>query len=86
MSRPTQVEVILDMLKRASDAGVTPHEALREAGCFRLAARIGELRAQGHNIETKNYKTQGGAVVARYVLKRPEPALVQMPLFASADA
>lgn len=86
MSRPTQVDLILDMLKRSGDAGVTPQEALREASCFRLAARISELRAQGHDIQTKSYKTPGGAVVARYVLKRPEPALVQMPLFAAADA
>ncbi len=85
MSRPTQNDLILDMLKRRGDTGVTPGEALQEVGCFRLAARIGELRAQGHNIETKSYKTRGGAVVARYVLKRPV-VLEQMPLFATADA
>lgn len=85
MSRPTQKDLILDMLKRWGDAGVTPAEALAEVGCFRLAARIAELRAEGHNIETKSYKTKGGAVVARYVLER-QVVLEQMPMFAAADA
>ena len=31
-------------------------EALREYGCFRLAARINDLRNEGHNIETKTVK------------------------------
>jgi len=30
---------------------ITPLEALREYGCMRLAARIHELRARGHQIE-----------------------------------
>lgn len=31
---------------------ITPLLALDHFGCFRLAARIGDLRQQGHTIET----------------------------------
>lgn len=45
-----QTDAIFDHLKRKGR--ITPMEALREYGCFRLAARIGELRDAGHQIET----------------------------------
>ena len=32
---------------------ITPLEALSEYGCYRLGARIADLRNQGYNIETK---------------------------------
>jgi hypothetical protein len=39
---------------------LTPLDALSYFGCFRLAARVAELRAEGHPIETT--KTDGHAV------------------------
>ena len=42
-----QTEQILAMLKRGP---VTPLQALSEANCFRLAARIHDLKAEGHDI------------------------------------
>ena len=40
---------------------------------FRLGARIYELRAEGHDIETQWETTVGGARIARYVLhEKPE--------------
>lgn len=48
----TQNEQILDYLK--SGKSVTPLKALRKWGCFRLSARIFDLRSDGHNIITKN--------------------------------
>lgn len=43
------------------DEGITPIDALNLFGCFRLSARISDLRHDGYNIvsirETKNGKT-----------------------------
>jgi len=44
----TQNDMILAHLKSGRD--LTPLDALRDYGCFRLAARIGELREAGHKI------------------------------------
>ena len=41
---------ILSHLKRKP---ITPIEALERYGCFRLAARLSDLRYQGHLIETE---------------------------------
>ena len=32
--------------------GLTPIDALERYGCFRLGARINDLRSQGHHIQT----------------------------------
>ena len=56
----TQNELILNYLKEHKD-GITPLDALEMFGCFRLSARISDLRHDGHSIlslrETKNGKT-----------------------------
>lgn len=49
---------------------ITPLEALERFGAFRLAARIQEIRSQGHKVETKKVRTKSGARVARYSLCR----------------
>ncbi len=46
----TQKEHILAALKRKP---ITPLEALNRFGCFRLAARISELRQEGYQIHTQ---------------------------------
>ena len=48
----TQNQRILDYLK--SGKTLTPLVALEKFGCFRLSARIFDLRSDGHNIITKN--------------------------------
>lgn len=58
---------------------LTPMEALEKFGCFRLAARIKELRELGHPIGMKMIPTPGGARVAQYtravpLTESPEPA------------
>ena len=63
MSQATQ---ILDMLKRGP---VTAMDALDQAGCFRLAARIADLRAEGHEILTETITTTSGKHIASYKLK-----------------
>ena len=45
---------------------ITPLEALREYGCFRLGARIWELRRDGFPVEPTT-EEQGGKRYAKYV-------------------
>ena len=65
--RVTQNEQILAALKHGP---LTPIEALERFGCFRLAARVGELRQQGHLIGVEKVTTPTGKHVARYRLAR----------------
>ena len=62
---------ILELLTAAGPDGLTPRDALREAGCFRLAARVAELRGDGLDIRT-TWETDGdGTRWARYTLHEP---------------
>lgn len=61
----TQTTAILRHLQTRGQ--ITPLEALRDYGCFRLAGRIYELRAKGHPIATTEVTTANGARIARYV-------------------
>ena len=49
---------------------ITQLEALNQFGCFRLAARIADLRDQSFNIVTDMVTLENGKRVARYFLKR----------------
>lgn len=60
----TQKGWILSVLKRRK-SGLTAIDALKGCGCFRLAARISDLRKQGHKIRTESISS-GGKVFARY--------------------
>lgn len=67
MTSLTQADLILIHLR---DKGpLTPLEALKEYGCFRLGARIWDLRRAGHPIEREMVATRSGKHVARYSLK-----------------
>lgn len=67
----TQTERILNHLRRCGS--ITPLDAMREFSCMRLAARIGDLRRAGYQIESKieSRKNSYGERVsyARYTLK-----------------
>jgi hypothetical protein len=67
----TQTQAILRHL-RLNPGGLTPREASQHYGIDRLAARILELRKEGHPIETRDYLTTTGKHVARYVLGQPD--------------
>jgi len=67
----TQTDRLLDLLREQGKAGVTPLLALERIGSFRLGARIYDLKAAGHSIESKRVRTTGGAIVACYVLREP---------------
>ena len=63
----TQTERILNYLSK--NKRITPIEALDKFGCFRLAARISDLRKLGHTIWTDNV-TKNGKTFASYSLSK----------------
>ena len=78
--KPQSAEV-LHLLRASGLNGVTQQDAIRFCQCYRLAARIADLRADGHVIESTS-ETYQGRRFARYRLV-PDP--VQVTLFF-ADA
>ena len=62
--RPTQAGRILAHLRAGNR--ITALEALDAFGCFRLAARIHELRRDGWGIQERTVETRGGKRVAEY--------------------
>jgi hypothetical protein len=69
----TQTDAIRAHLLSGRD--ITPLQALDDYGCFRLAARIDELRKSGLDIETIT-ETRNGKKFAKYKL------LGQVEMFA----
>lgn len=65
----TQTEQILQRLKTGRT--LTPIDALNNYGVFRLAARVKDLRDQGHDVVTIR-EVHGEKTFARYML-RSEP-------------
>jgi len=63
MSQNKQIANYLNKGKK-----LTPIDALNKFGCFRLAARIADLRNQGLNIETTIIKFKNNKQVAQYWL------------------
>ena len=53
----SQSVAILNYLQ--TGGSLSPIEALNKFNCFRLAARIGDLRKEGHDIQTKTVKEDG---------------------------
>ena len=55
---------------------LTPKEALSRFGCFRLAARIYDLKAEGHDIQERMVVVPGKdgttCLVAEYSMSEPE--------------
>jgi hypothetical protein len=72
----SQAAKILDYIR--AHGAITPIDALIEIGCFRLGARIYDLKQDGHRIETRlvevRTRTGGTARVAEYYLERSKPA------------
>jgi len=67
----SQSDDLLSMLRDRGEVGVTPLDALGELRIYRLAARISDLRAAGHDIETRHdydHHRERRAAHARYVL------------------
>ena len=68
----SQNEVIRAAL--LSGRSLTPLDALNEFGCFRLAARVADLRREGMDIECAT-ETKNGKRYARYFVRRPYASL-----------
>tara|TARA_R100000329_G_scaffold112115_1_gene92062 strand:+ start:369 stop:599 length:231 start_codon:yes stop_codon:yes gene_type:complete len=64
-NKTTQNKQILNWLE--SGKSITPLQALEQFGCFRLSARIFNLRENGYQIVTKNI-TKNGKTFAEYSL------------------
>ena len=62
-----QNDMVLGYLQKGNS--LTPLEALEKFNCFRLAARVHDLRNSGHNIVATDYETPAGKRVAKYSLK-----------------
>jgi hypothetical protein len=57
----------MQILDHLESKPITAMDALSDYGCFRLAARINELRMSGYNIKTE-IKNQDGKRYAMYHL------------------
>lgn len=83
----------VDILKYLIEGNsITPLEALQKFGCFRLGARIWDLKKLGFLIDSKLVTTQSGKHIAQYKLKisrelnkkinmvaeKPEPRLIMV--------
>lgn len=62
----SQTKAILAYMKEGH--GITPMDALNLCGCFRLSARIADIKKMGYAIMTEKVKVEGGKYVARYRL------------------
>lgn len=69
----TQTEAILAILQ--SGRSLTPLEALDEVGCFRLGARVWDLKCAGHDIQSESFELPNGKRVARYWLPQEKGQL-----------
>lgn len=56
-----------EILRHLKKRPITPVDALYSYGCFRLAARINDLRSQGHTILTERVE-DGDKSFAKYRL------------------
>lgn len=70
MTTDSQSKKILDYLRLGRK--LTALDALKLFGCFRLSARIYELREAGHPIGMKIVPVSGDKHVAEYHLKQEE--------------
>ena len=62
----SQTQQILEHLE--SGRKITALDALNRFNCFRLAARIADIKALGHTITRKMVKVDSGKMVAEYGL------------------
>lgn len=69
-SKTTQTQQVLAYIRRFGS--ITPLEALRKLGCFRLGARCYELKQEGVPITKTMVRVRGGngyTYVAKYFLR-----------------
>lgn len=69
MTKPTYKQQVLTALKAGEM--MTPLDALRRFGCFRLGAVIYDLRQEGYRIKTHSI-TENGKYFAGYTLEKSD--------------
>ena len=65
----SQTDRIASLLERGRS--ITAMQALEKFDCFRLSARIQNLRDNGMRIVTHKCRTSTGKVIAKYKLAKP---------------
>ena len=60
----------MQILDHLTSKPITAMEALNDYGCFRLAARINELRMSGHDIRTEIKSTDGKRYAMYHLLNK----------------
>ena len=66
--KPSQLDEIRAALLRGER--LTPIDALRDFGCFRLSGRIYDLKAEGFDVRDETIQVKrGGSYVKRYYLE-----------------
>lgn len=63
----SQEQAILSHLQDGNR--LTPLEALHRFGCFRLGARVYDLRRKGYRVNARTVRTAAGKRVAEYWLE-----------------
>jgi hypothetical protein len=63
----SQCENILRHLQ--SGKPINPLQALNQYGCFRLGARIYDLKQSGYNIDSRMIKAENGKKYAEYSMR-----------------
>lgn len=63
----SQCDRILQHLQ--SGKTITPAQALNQYGCFRLGARIYDLKKDGYSIDSRIVRTENGKKYAEYSLR-----------------
>lgn len=70
--KATQAQLVLDYIQEYGS--ITPLEAIRDLGVYRLSARIADLKKKGYAIQTKMEsvpnRRQKTSKIARYSLAR----------------
>ena len=67
-AKPSQTDQILKHLEGGES--ITAIEALNRFTCFRLAARIADLRRRGISINSTKITTESGKIVAQYSITK----------------
>jgi len=79
----TQTEAILAWLKDGKS--ITALDALSIFQCFRLAARIADIRAQGFTVHTEMVQTRTGKTVASYSLDQEDIWHLNNPILGDEE-
>ena len=69
--RKTQIDKVLDHLKRCRRSGITSKIAFERYSITRLASAIRDLRKRGTDIETELLRSADGSRYAVYRLAKP---------------